>query len=204
MILRVLKDTSLLLYFSMLRSSSLFPPWAAAADSDRNLIWERVQFTREGAIISVILAKTQQFKRCVHEVVLKEKQGSAYCPVAALRRLKNMKGRPVSPKEHVFQIPAGRSAADPWRILVKSDFHKWFKHRIAQMSLDPEKYMIHAFRHGAVSLAISEEPNLALVKLASDHASEAIWAYAQVDAARRQSVSAAMLEAVHQAATRDR
>ena len=64
----------------------------------------------------------------------------------------------------------------------------------------PEKFSAHSFRHGSVSLAIAEEPNLALVRLATDHNSDAIWAYAQVEAAKRRSVSAAMLEAVHHAA----
>ena len=200
MTLRVYKDTALVLYFSMLRSSSLFPPWAGAADVDRNLVWERVRFTEDGAILSIILAKTQQHMRRVHEVVLKKKEDSVFCPVAALHRLKNMSDRPVSPRDHVFKLPVGQSAAAPWRILIKSEFNTWFKWRLGQMALDPEKYSIHGFRHGAVSLAISEEPNLALVRLATDHNSEAIWAYAQVDAARRRSVSAAMLEAVHRAA----
>ena len=201
MSLRVLKDTALVLYFSMLRSSSLFPPWAAAADPDRNMVWSRVVFCEGGAKISVILAKTQQHFRRVHEVVLAERAGSPYCPVAALRRLKAMRGCRVDPGDHVFQLPLGQSAEDGWRILVKSDFHAWFKRRICQMNLREELYMLHGFRHGAVSLAISEEPNLALVKVASDHSSDAIWTYAQVAAARKRSVASVMLDTVHRVGT---
>ena len=201
MTLRILKDTAIILFFTMLRSSSLFPPWAAAADTDRNMVWSRVQFVEGGAKIAVILAKTQQHFRRVHEVVLAEGEGSPFCPVAALRRLKTMRGQPVGPHDHVFQLPLGQSAAEGWRILVKSDFHSWFKQRISQMNLEADKYMIHGFRHGAVSLAISEEPNLALVKVASDHSSDAIWAYAQVAASRKRSVASVMLETVHRVGT---
>ena len=197
MTLRVLKDTALVLYFSMLRSSSLFPPWKAAADKNRNMIWERVKFFDGGAKIIVILAKTQQNFRRTHEVVLREKVGSPFCPVAALRRLRSMSGGLADDQDHVFRLPVGTTAAGPWRILLKTDFQRWFKHRISQMQLDSELYMLHGFRHGAVALAIAEEPNLSLVKLASDQSSNIIWEYAQVDAARRQSVASAMIEAVH-------
>ena len=200
MTLRILKDTCLVLYFSMLRSSSLFPPWTAASDTHRNLVWSRVKFTEDGATLFITLAKTNQHFRRVHQVVLKEKVGSCFCPVAALRRLKNMKNRPTTPDEFVFQLPTGQSAAGPWKTMVKSTFVSWFRGRLAQMGLEPEKFSAHSFRHGSVSLAIAEEPNLALVRLATDHNSDAIWAYAQVEAAKRRSVSAAMLEAVHHAA----
>ena len=133
-------------------------------------------------------------------MVLKKKVGSPFCPVAALLRLKHMRGRPAQPEEFVFQLPAGQSAAGPWKIFSKSAFLTWFRGRLAQMSLDPEKFSVHAFRHGSVSLALAEEPNLALVRLATDHSSEAIWAYCQIELAKRQTVSSAMIEAVHRAA----
>ena len=167
-------------------------------------IWDRVHFFEGGAKIVVILAKTQQNFRRTHEVVLREKVGSPFCPVGALRRLRSMSGTRAGGQEHVFQLPVGESAAGPWRVMVKTDFHTWFKQRIAQMGLDSDLYMLHGFRHGAVALAIAEEPNLSLVKLASDQSSNIIWEYAQVDASRRKSVATAMIEAVHQAGTAPR
>ena len=115
-----------------------------------------------------------------------------------------MRGARAGGQDHVFQLPVGDSAAGPWRIMVKTDFHAWFKRRIAQMRLDSDLYMLHGFRHGAVALAIAEEPNLSLVKLASDQSSNVIWEYAQVDASRRQSVATVMIEAVHLAGTAPR
>ena len=79
---------------------------------------------------------------------------------------------------------------------MKTEVNVWFKSRIAEMGLDPEKYMLHGHRHGGVALALASEPNLALVKLQSDHLSDSIWTYAQVELSKRQSVAAVMLDAV--------
>lgn len=191
-VLQVLVDAMIILFFSMLRSSSLFPPSASEADPARNLVWERVRFSTNGAVISVVLAKTNQFCNRVHQVALAEKVGSPFCPVAALRRLRALRPEAAG-NEHVFQLPTSNGG---WRLLVKTEVNVWFKSRIAEMGLDPEKYMLHGHRHGAVALALASEPNLALVKLQSDHLSDSIWTYAQVELSKRQSVAAVMLDAV--------
>ena len=74
--LQVLKDAAILLFFSLLRSSSLFPPSMAEADGDRNLVWERVRFVEGGAVITTVLSKTLQHRQAVHQVSLKECVGS--------------------------------------------------------------------------------------------------------------------------------
>ena len=131
-----------------------------------------------------------------------EKIGSPVCPVSALRRLQSMSGPdPPNPAQHVFRLPLGQSADGPWRNMTKLDLNPWFKKRISDMGLDPDRYMLHGFRHGAVSLALCEEPNINLVKVHSDHTSNSIWAYAQIDVSRRVSVAAAMLEEVHRVCT---
>ena len=67
------------------------------------------------------------------------------------------------------------------------------------MGLDDSKFMLHGFRRGAISLAVSEEPNLALIKLQSDHSSEAVWSYIELEESRRRSVAKLMVEAVDRA-----
>ena len=105
-----------------------------------------------------------------------------------------MRGAGVAaPGDHVLMVP---TVAGGWRNLVKTDVNKWFKARIRNMNLDDELYMLHGYRHGAVALALAEQPNLALVRLQSDHFSEAIWSYSQVEVERRKSVAAVMLDAV--------
>ena len=73
---------------------------------------------------------------------------------------------------------------------------RWFSGRVAAMGLDPDRYLLHGFRHGGIALALSVEPNLALVKLQSAHLSDAIWVYSQVDPRRRLAVADAMVAAV--------
>ena len=64
------------------------------------------------------------------------------------------------------------------------------------MGLDPRRYLLHGFRHGAISLALVEDPNINMIKIQSDHLSESVWSYAQVDANRRLSVASKMVDAL--------
>ena len=64
------------------------------------------------------------------------------------------------------------------------------------MGLPDERYMLHAFGHGAIALALSEEPNIAMIKLQSNHLSESVWVYSQVDVSRRLSVASKMVDAL--------
>ena len=194
LVLQILKDCMIILFFSMLRSSSLFPPTAGEADRERNLTWERVKFTEFGAVITVTLSKTSQYGQKAHRVVLQQKPDSVFCPVAALRRLREMRGLPAHTlRDHVFQLP---TPGGGWAILTKSTVNKWFKGRIRAMGLPDERYMLHAFRHGAIALALSEEPNIAMIKLQSNHLSESVWVYSQVDVSRRLSVASKMVDAL--------
>ena len=194
LLLQILKDSVILLFFTMLRSSSLFPASLAEADPLRNLSWERVKFTEFGAVIFVLYSKTNQYHQRVHRVVLKEKPGSVFCPVQALRRLRDMRGLPAhSLRDHVFQMPTKTGG---WTLLTKPTVNKWFKGRISAMGLSAERYMLHGFRHGAVSLALVAEPNINLVKIQSDHLSDAIWSYAQVAVDKRLTVASRMVDAL--------
>ena len=194
MTLQILKDTSLLLFFSLLRSSNVFPPHPAAADKIRNLTWEKVKFIEGGAVLSIVLSKTEQYRRQVHRVVLVERVQSVFCPVSALRRLWEVR-RPVtpSPVDHVCMLP---SESGEWRIMVKYEYLQWFHARITQMGLKKEAYLLHAFRHGGVSLALSEEPNLQQVRLQSHHLSDAVFVYSQMQVERRFTVVTSMLDAL--------
>ena len=194
LLLQILKDTVTLLFFTMLRASSLFPASLAEADPLRNLSWDRVKFTEFGAVIFVLYSKTNQFHQRVHRVVLKEKTGSIFCPVQAMKRLRDMRGVPAHLlHDHVFQIP---TRAGGWSLLTKPTVNKWFRGRIEAMGLPRDRYLLHGFRHGAVSLALVEEPNLNMVKIQSDHLSDSVWSYAQVDVNRRLSVASKMVDAL--------
>ena len=142
----------------------------------------------------MVKSKTEQFMRKVHEIALVEKPGSPYCPVAALRRLRDMKGVGAALEDdHVFMIPDGSGG---WKNMVKYNFEKWFKGRMGQMTERPEAYFLHGFRHGSIALALAVEQNVTMVKLQSNHLSDCIWVYSQVDMARRKVVAGAMVDAL--------
>ena len=55
------------------------------------------------------------------------------------------------------------------------------------------------YRRGSISLAVSQEPNLALIKIQSDHSSEAVWSYIELEESRRRSIARLMVEAFDRA-----
>ena len=193
--LQVLKDAALLLFMTMLRSSNLFPSHPAATDPVRNLTWEKVRRVDGGVIITVVLSKTVQFRQRLHEIFLVAAPGSLFCPVAALDRLRDIRGGLAQPGDLVFQLP---SPDGSWAPLVKYQFNRWFRSRLADMGLNPLEYFVHAFRHGSIQLAILHQGNLTLIKLHSNHLSEAIMVYSHIDPNKRSAVSAAMVAALDQ------
>ena len=199
-LLEVLKDTAILLFHTMLRGSSLFPGWPAAACRTRQLTWDRVSVVDGGVVLKILLSKTDQCREKPHFISLKE-DGSEFCPVGALARLKRMRGTDLMGSDHVLMIPndSGR-----WRPLVKTEFVKWFKARVAEMGYDASKYSTHSFRHGSLALSLELEPNITMVKLQSNHLSQAIMTYSNIPPERRLQVSATMLKAISRtAAARD-
>ena len=74
--------------------------------------------------------------------------------------------------------------------LKKQEFVDWLRSRLASMGLPAEDFSVHSFRHGGVQQCILNEPNKALVQLASGHSSEAIMGYAQIPPERRMAISA--------------
>ena len=195
--LQVLKDTALLLFLTMLRGSNLFPPYPGAACKIRNLTWDKVRRTGDSVIITVLLSKTVQFRQRLHEICLVAVPGSMFCPVAALDRLRDMRGGLAAPDDHVLQLPR---ADGTWRPLVKYEFNRWFRARVEDMGLDPARFLVHGFRHGSIALAMLKQNNVTLIRLHSNHISEAIFCYSNVDPAKRTAVSAAMIAALDEQA----
>ena len=192
--LQVLKDTCLLLWFTMLRSSNLFPAFPAAVDPVRQLTWDKIRLAPGGVIISILLSKTEQFREKIHEISLVAKPGSRFCPVAALNRLRVVRGAGVArPSDLVLQLPV---TDNTWRPLVKYEFASWFHKRVIRMKLDPALFLLHGFRHGSIAWALLHQNNVTLVQLQSGHMSECIFVYSQIEPERRQLVATAMLDAL--------
>ena len=191
--LQTLKDTALILFLTMLRGSNLFPANHAAIDPLRQLTWEKIRRVHDGVVISIILSKTVQYRERIHEIHLAASPGSLFCPVAALDRLLAARGGAALPTDLVLQLPA---ADGTWAPLMKYQFVHWFRGRLAEMGEDPSAYSVHGFRHGSIQHAILHQGNMTLIRLHSNHMSDAIMCYSHVDPAKRRAVSAAMVSAL--------
>ena len=191
--LQVLKDTALLLFLTMLRGSNLFPSHPAAADPVRNLTWDKVRRVPGGVIITITLSKTNQYRERVHEIPLAASPGSLFCPVQALERLRLMRGTTPAPSDHVLMIP---SSSGSWSPLCKTHFLKWFRGRLDQMGLPSARYHVHGYRHGAIQLAILTGNDMTLIKLHSDHLSDAVMVYANVQPEERNIIASSMIAAL--------
>ena len=64
-----------------------------------------------------------------------------------------------------------------WGPLLKHTVVKVLDAQITAMGLAPGKYRCHSFRFGSLQEAIQVEPSLELVRLQSDHVSDAVHGY---------------------------
>ena len=191
--LQVLKDTALLLFLTMLRGSNLFPGHPGAADPVRNLTWNKIRRVENGVIITVVLSKTIQSQERIHEIPLAAAPGSLFCPVQALERLYTIRGTPPAPADHVLVVPDESGTFSP---LVKYQFVRWFRSRLEQMGLDSKRFHVHGFRHGSIQWALLSGNNITLIKLHSDHMSDAIMCYSHVEPEKRAVITESMIAAL--------
>ena len=145
-------------------------------------------------VMAIPLQKTVQFSERLHEVAMASSPGSVLCPVKALDDIIALRGlSSISVNDLVFQLPDG---AGGWRPLVKYEFKNWLDHRIYQMNLPPNRYLVHGFRHGSLSHAILCEPNLELIRVSSNHLGNSIHVYNNVPASKRFQVTQKMLSSI--------
>ena len=189
-----MRSAAIILFFSMLRSSNLFPKTIGSKDELRQLTWRRVTRVEEGAVLSIVVEKTIQHLQKVHEIALSADPQSPLCPVSALQSIISMRGSNISLDDLVLQAPLGR--AGTWRPILKHEFVAWFRARLEQLQLPASKFSAHGFRIGALQTAVLHEPNLTLVKISSNHISDAVYGYLNVNASRRMQVARKMLAAM--------
>lgn len=194
-LLETMKSLTTVLFFSMVRSSTLIPASPGLGDPERQLTWGRLRRLGDtGVICSVILDKTIQSRERIHHVTLASRPGSIFCPVAALDTMMSIRGRENCLDSNlVFQVPddAGR-----WRPLSKYEYRAWLVHRFTEMGVDPATHLIHGFRHGSLNLCFKLEKNLQLIKIASNHLSSAVFTYSNIPAADRFGVAQKMMAAM--------
>ena len=185
-ILNVVQVLFIVAFFSMLRCSNLVADTFAHVDKERQLTWGRIKRFPGGIVISVVLSKTIQFKERVHQVALPAQPDSMFCPVKALDRLVQLRGAEnCGPTDLVFAVPGHNG----WVPLLKHTVVKILKAQVKRMNLNPDEFGFHGIRHGAIHIAVIAEPSLELIRVQSDHVSDAIHAYTSLPGSRRFSAA---------------
>ena len=179
------------MYLSMLRSSNLIPISHGLVDTQRQLTWKQIIRYDDGIVIRVTLSKTIQFSQRVHEVAIASSPNSTFCPVRALDKLIELRGADNCAGDSlVFAVPG---AGERWVPLTKTVAAAMLEQQISGMGLDPAKYRFHGFRHGSLQAAVLVEPSLEIIRVQSDHLSDAIHAYTSLPGHKRFGVSTSLL-----------
>ena len=192
-IFTVIRSLYIHLFFSMLRLDSMVPQSPGCFNPIVQLIWGRVGKLDQGVVIKAIHTKQIQDRRRELEIPLVEKAGSELCPVSAFHKLLEIPGYPREETDPVYSLP-GKDGG--WVPLSRYQVICVLDAQIAKMGLDPALYKPHAFRRGGIQLAVKLVSNFELVRVHSDHASEAIEAYTNLPAEERFHVTQAMMAAL--------
>ena len=176
------------LFYSMARISNLVPNSSTNFNPRQQLTWDRVILHSGGVVLRMDLTKTVQSAARCHEIALAECIGSQFCPVAALKRMADIRGEctALSP---VFEIPVDNG----WVPLTRYHMDLVLSRQIKSVGLDVSRYKFHSFRRGAIQMAIRLEPRLQLIRLQSDHSSSAFDCYTALPASKRFDLSSMMV-----------
>ena len=179
------------LFLSMLRLDTLVPQSPGCFNPVIQLVWGRVGLLDQGVIIKAIHTKQIQDRRRELNIPLVAKPGSDVCPVAAFQSLTDIPGYPCQPTDPVYNIPGKHGG---WVPLGRHQVVTVLEAQIVRLGLDPTMYRPHAFRRGGIQLAAKLVSNFHLLKIHTDHASNAIEAYTNLPAEDRFQVTKSMME----------
>ena len=190
-IFTVIRSLYIHLFLSMLRLDTMVPQSSGIFNPIVQLVWGRVGRLGQGVVIKAVHTKQIQDRRRELEISLVAKSGSDVCPVAAFQKLLDIPGYPRGANDPVYNIP-GKTGG--WVPLSRSQVVAVLDAQISKLGLDPALYRPHAFRRGGIQLAVKLVPNFELVRVHSDHASDAIEAYTNLPPEDRFQVTQSMMQ----------
>lgn len=191
-IFTVIRALYIHLFLSMLRLDNMVPQSTGSFNPDVQLVWGRVHRFGQGLIIRATHTKQIQDRRRVLEIPLVGKDDSDICPVAAFQSLIDIPGYPRGERDPVYNVPGQYGG---WVPLSRYQVITVLDAQIKKMGLDPSLYKPHAFRRGGIQLAVKLVSNFELVRIHSDHASDAIEAYTNLPPEDRFEVTVSMMNA---------
>ena len=160
-------------FYSFFRKSNLLVNSHIDFDPSRHLCARDVQFTNEGAVLTVRWSKVIQFRERLLHIPLPKIPNSPFCPSTALLHL--MLENPVGS----FPVPLLRySFAGATHIpLTYKQFMDKLRFCLAAIGIKPSDYSGHSFRRGGASYALQCGLPIDLIKLQGDWSSNAYERY---------------------------
>ena len=179
-IITIIKQLYKVLFFSMARISSFVPNSRGDFDARRQLTWRRVIIHPDGAVLKLPLTKTIQTAGRIQEIALAKTPQSSFCPVEAINLVASIRGE-CPADEPVFSIPSQLG----WVPLTRYNIDVVLSAQLRHAGIDSSLFSFHSFRRGGIQFALRLEPRLHLIRLQSDHSSQAFEAYTALPAETR-------------------
>ena len=181
----------LFLFFTLARAGSILPT-SCKTPTHQFLTRDRVNFSKEGILITLIHTKNIQFgRRRLHIPLLSS--SSRLCPVAAYLAstlpLPTHKSVPAFVFMHKGQVK--------W--LTKTIFIQVFRQLIISAGIsDPEAFTGHSFRRGGASWAFQSGVPGELIQVCGDWASDAYKNYLEFSMTNKISLAALLVRGLPQ------
>ena len=163
----------LIMFFTLLRRSNVFPPSFAKFDQNIHLCRGDFRFFPWGLRLNVRWSKTIQFGQRVLTFPLPYIPGHILCPVKAVY--------------HAFSfVPSAPLSAPVWMLkssqcLTVPQFVTHFKHLISLLGLNPDNYAGHSFRRGGAMWAYKYGVPTETIKILGDWQSLSYLNYVKSD-----------------------
>ena len=130
----------------------------------------------DGAVLRLPLTKTIQTAGRIQEIALARAPDSSFCPVEALNLVASIRGECIA-NSPVFSIPSNIG----WVPLTRYNLDIVLTSQLRYAGIDCSLF----FRRGGIQFALRLEPRLHLIRLQSDHSSQAFEAYTALPAETR-------------------
>ena len=147
----------------MLRKSNLMPDTKNSFDGFKQLTRGHISFREDIAIINVTWAKNLQNRERLLEIPLFPIEGSALCPVTAIKLLLAKRGR-----RHEPLFSKGRKVC-----FTYAQFQRKFRSLLKRAGYKPGAFSSHSMRRGGAAFAHRSGVADSMIQIHGDWASDA-------------------------------
>lgn len=175
-------------FFSFFRKSNLLVSSHVLFDPAKNLCASDINFTLEGAVLTVRWSKVIQFRERILQIPLPKIPSSPFCPSTALLQL-TLESPSCSRPTPLFRYTWMGASNVP---LTHKQFTDKLQACLGLVGLDASKYSGHSFRRGGASFALQCGLPIDLIKVQGDWRSNACERYLEPSFELRKQVAQTM------------